>query len=250
MDKNPPKHALNWKGEPWDGSDGTKGAHPEFPVHRAGATTAPALSSEFENPQGVPLSAIIFGGRRAKTAPLVYQSCDWDHGVFVGSIMASETTAAATGAVGVVAPRPHGNAALLRLSHGRLLRALDRYGQEASTTTRPRSLMSTGSGPMTKASSSGRDSATICAYLMWILDRCEGKVDAQAAPIGWLPYAKDIDTEGLAIEDSVMDDLLSVDKRLWEAEIDGIEEFYAKFDRLPDKLRRELSKLRSRIESL
>ena len=86
--------------------------------------------------------------------------------------------------------------------------------------------------------------------LMWILDRCEGKVDAQAAPIGWLPYAKDIDTEGLAIEDSVMDDLLSVDKRLWEAEIDGIEEFYAKFDRLPDKLRRELSKLRSRIESL
>lgn len=77
LDKNPPKHALNWKGEPWDGSDGTKGAHPNSRF-TAPTLNCPALSSEFENPQGVPLSAIIFGGRRAKTAPLVYQSFDWD----------------------------------------------------------------------------------------------------------------------------------------------------------------------------
>ena len=85
---------------------------------------------------------------------------------------------------------------------------------------------------------------------MWILDRCDGKVDAQAAPIGWLPFAKDIDTEGLDMDDAVMEELLGVDKQLWEAEIDGIEEFYSKFDRLPDKLRRELDKLRSRIAGL
>jgi len=101
LDKNPPTDALNWKGEPWDPSDGSKGAHPNSRF-TAPAKNCPCVSSEFDNPQGVPISAIVFGGRRAKTAPLVYQSRSWDHGVFVGSIMASETTAAATGAVGVV----------------------------------------------------------------------------------------------------------------------------------------------------
>ena len=106
LDKNPPKHALNWKQEPWDGTTSTeKGAHPNSRF-TAPAQNCPCISKEFQNPNGVPLSAIIFGGRRAKTAPLVYQSRDWEHGVFVGSVMASETTAAATGAVGVVRRDP------------------------------------------------------------------------------------------------------------------------------------------------
>ncbi len=123
LDKNPPTGVNNWKGEPWDPSDGSKGAHPNSRF-TAPAINCPCISPEFENPQGVPISAIIFGGRRAKTAPLVYESRDWTHGVFVGSIMASETTAAASGAVGV------GHAPLLRLQHGRLLAALARHGQE------------------------------------------------------------------------------------------------------------------------
>ena len=105
MDKNPPKNALNWKGEKWDCESGEKGAHPNSRF-TAPAINCPCISSEFEAPKGVPLSAIVFGGRRAKTAPLVYQSRDWNGGVFVGSIMASETTAAATGAVGVVRRDP------------------------------------------------------------------------------------------------------------------------------------------------
>ncbi|HPU59298.1 MAG TPA: phosphoenolpyruvate carboxykinase (GTP), partial [Candidatus Avimonas sp.] len=105
LDNNPPKNALNWKGEKWDGSDGTKGAHPNSRF-TAPAKNCPCISPEFDSGKGVPIDAIVFGGRRAKTAPLVYQSRDWSHGVFVGSIMASETTAAATGAVGVVRRDP------------------------------------------------------------------------------------------------------------------------------------------------
>lgn len=105
MDKNPPVNAENWKGEKWDYRDGSKGAHPNSRF-TAPAVNCPCISPEFENPEGVRLSAIIFGGRRARTAPLVYQSFDWENGVFVGSAMASETTAAATGAVGVLRRDP------------------------------------------------------------------------------------------------------------------------------------------------
>ena len=106
LDKNPPEHAENWKGEPWNGKTSTeKGAHPNSRF-TAPAKNCPCISSEFENGAGVPISAIVFGGRRAQTTPLVYQSRDWNNGVFVGSIMASETTAAATGAVGVVRRDP------------------------------------------------------------------------------------------------------------------------------------------------
>ena len=108
LDKNPPKNAVDWKGNPWDDAAkaaGVKGAHPNSRF-TAPAKNCPCISKEFDNPKGVPLSAIVFGGRRAKTAPLVYQSKSWDNGVFVGSIMASETTAAATGAVGVVRRDP------------------------------------------------------------------------------------------------------------------------------------------------
>ena len=106
LDKNPPKNAVDWKGQPWDGSTATeKGAHPNSRF-TAPAVNCPCISDKFDDPQGVPISAIIFGGRRAKTAPLVYQARNWEHGVFVGSIMASETTAAAAGAVGVVRRDP------------------------------------------------------------------------------------------------------------------------------------------------
>ena len=106
LDKNPPENAIDWQGRPWNGKTSEeKGAHPNSRF-TAPAVNCPCISSEFENPAGVPISAIVFGGRRAKLAPLVYQSRSWNHGVFVGSIMASETTAAAAGAVGVVRRDP------------------------------------------------------------------------------------------------------------------------------------------------
>ena len=105
LDKNPPRNALDWTGKPWDPDSGVKGAHPNSRF-TAPAANCPCISPKWEDPEGVPLTAIIFGGRRAKTAPLVYQSRDWQNGVFVGSIMASETTAAASGKVGVVRRDP------------------------------------------------------------------------------------------------------------------------------------------------
>ena len=247
LDKNPPKHALNWKGEPWDGSDGTKGAHPNSRF-TAPTLNCPALSSEFENPQGVPLSAIIFGGRRAKTAPLVYQSFDWDHGVFLGSIMGSETTAAASGAVGVTRRDPMAMLPFCGYHMGDYFAHWISMGK--AMTNPPKIFNVNWFRTNDKGEFIWPGFGDNMRVLMWILDRCDGKVDAQAAPIGWLPFAKDIDTEGLDMDDAVMEELLGVDKQLWEAEIDGIEEFYSKFDRLPDKLRRELDKLRSRIAGL
>ena len=128
LDKHPPEHALDWRGNPWSPETAQgPAAHPNSRF-TAPAENCPCISPEFNNPHGVPISAIIFGGRRAKTAPLVYQSRNWQHGVFVGSIMASEKTAAADGRGGSDPAGPHGDAALLRLPHGRLLAALAGYG--------------------------------------------------------------------------------------------------------------------------
>ena len=161
LDKNPPKHALNWKGEPWDGSDGTKGAHPNSRF-TAPTLNCPALSSEFENPQGVPLSAIIFGGRRAKTAPLVYQSFDWDHGVFLGSIMGSETTAAASGAVGVTRRDPMAMLPFCGYHMGDYFAHWIDMGKRM--TNPPKIFNVNWFRTNDKGELSGRDSATICAY--------------------------------------------------------------------------------------
>ena len=151
MNDQPPHNAINWKGEKWDYTKydkadkiNTSCAHPNSRF-TAMATNCPCLSSEFNNPKGVPVTAIIFGGRRAKTAPLVYESRSWQHGAFVGSIMASETTAAAAGAIGVATTVRTG------------------WRWASAFRTLRRSSTSTGSAPMTRDTSSGPDSATICA---------------------------------------------------------------------------------------
>ena len=165
LDKNPPENAIDWQGRPWNGKTSEeKGAHPNSRF-TAPAVNCPCISSEFENPAGVPISAIVFGGRRAKLAPLVYQSRSWNHGVFVGSIMASETTAAAAGAVGVVRRDPM---AMLRSAATTWLitGSTGSISAQASTRIRlRRSSTSTGSVRTTTATSCGPASATTCACL-------------------------------------------------------------------------------------
>ncbi len=247
LDKNPPKNALNWKGEKWDGTDGTKGAHPNSRF-TAPATNCPSISAEFENPKGVPISAIIFGGRRAKTAPLVYQSFDWAHGVFVGSIMASETTAAATGATGVVR---HDPMAMLPFCGYHMGDYFGHWLEVGKNLSNPPKIFNVN---WFRTDDEGNfmwpgfgDNMRV---LEWILDRCNGKAEAVESPIGYLPKAEDINIEDLDITVDTVKDLLNIDKGLWTAEIEDIQKFYDRFDRLPETMNTELAALTVRIEKM
>ena len=246
LDKNPPKNAVNWKGEPWDGTDGTKGAHPNSRF-TAPAINCPCISPEFENGNGVPLSAIIFGGRRAKTAPLVYQSRSWNHGVFIGSIMASETTAAATGAVGVVRRDPMAMLPFCGYHMGdyfaHWIEMGKKLGDKAPKIFNVNWFRTDDEGHFIWPGFGDN-----MRVLMWILGRCDGEADAVETQIGYEPRPEDIETEGLGIDTDTIADLLKVDPELWKDEAKGIREFYAKFgDRLPQELLDELAGLESRL---
>ena len=246
LDKNPPKNALNWKGEKWDCTDGSKGAHPNSRF-TAPAINCPCISSEFNNPNGVPISAIIFGGRRAKTAPLVYQARDWQHGVFVGSTMASETTAAAAGAVGVVRRDPMAMLPFCGYNMGdywaHWLEMGKKLGDKAPKIFNVNWFRTDDEGHFIWPGFGDN-----MRVLNWIVDRCEGKADAVETPIGYEPKPEDIDVEGLDITTDTVRDLLSVDKNLWKEGVKGIKEFYAKFgDKLPQALESELVTLESNL---
>lgn len=245
MDKNPPINAVNWKGEKWDYKDGTKGAHPNSRF-TAPAINCPCISEEFENPNGVKLSAIIFGGRRAKTAPLVYQSFDWENGVFVGSAMASETTAAATGAVGVLRRDPMAMLPFCGYNMGDYFKHWLEIGKKYKNVPKIFNVN------WFRTDDDGHfiwpgfgDNIRV---LDWIIDRCEGKANAVETPIGYLPRPEDINIEGLNIDKETLAKLLTVDKEMWKAEAQDIEEHYKKFgDKLPTELRNQLNSLKERL---
>ncbi len=246
LDKNPPKNAVNWKGEPWDSEAGEKGAHPNSRF-TASAKNCPCLSSEFNNPQGVPITAIVFGGRRAKTAPLVYQSRNWNHGVFVGSVMASETTAAATGAVGVVRRDPMAMRPFTGYDMGDYFAHWIAMGKKIPN---PPKIFNVN---WFRTDDEGHfiwpgfgDNMRV---LMWILARCRGEVDAVETPIGYVPKAEDINIEGLDIDLDTVKGLLEVDKDLWRAEAEGIDEFYKSIgNRVPKELWDEYENLKNNLK--
>jgi phosphoenolpyruvate carboxykinase (GTP) len=246
MDKNPPQNAQNWKGEPWDPTDGSKGAHPNSRF-TAPAKNCPCISPEFDNPQGVPISAIIFGGRRAKTAPLVYQSRDWAHGVFVGSVMASEKTAAAEGQVGELRRDPM---AMIPFCGYHMADYWQHWLDMEKKLTNPPKIFNVN---WFRTDEEGNflwpgfgDNLRV---LEWIMKRCFDKIDAQQSPIGYLPKAEDIDLTGLdEVSRETLRGLLTVDKELWKEEAAGIRTFYAKFgDKLPQSLRDSLDTLEKNL---
>ena len=251
LNDNPPSNAIDWRGNKWDISmynkndKSTCGAHPNSRF-TAKATNCPCLSSEFNNPKGVPISAIVFGGRRAKTAPLVYQSTSWQNGTFVGSIMASETTAAASGAVGVVRRDPMAMRPFAGYDMG------DYFGhwlEMGKNIPNPPKIFHVN---WFRTDADGHfiwpgfgDNMRV---LLWILARCEGKVDARETAIGYVPYAKDINIEGLDITEDTVNELLSVDNEAWLADVENIKEFYDMIGgTVPCELREELSALKARL---
>ena len=250
LDDNPPKNALDWLGNPWDGTTSDKkGAHPNSRF-TAPAQNCPALSPEFENPNGVPISAFVFGGRRAKLAPLVYQAKDWNTGVFVGSAMASETTAAAMGAVGVVRRDPMAMLPFCGYNMADYFRHWIEIGKTLDPDKAPKIFNVNWFRKDDEGNFLWPGFGENLRVLDWIIDRCEGKVDAVETPIGYVPYAKDINLEG--IEDEVsyetLEEILKVDKALWREEAKAIEEFYMQFgDRLPKELWDALNNLKAAV---
>ncbi len=253
LNDNPPKNALNWRGEKWDYTKydkndkvGTSGAHPNSRF-TAVAENCPCISSEFNNPKGVPISAIIFGGRRAKTAPLVYQSRDWQHGTFVGSIMASETTAAAAGAVGVVRRDPMAMRPFVGYDMGDYFAHWLEMGKKIPN---PPKIFHVN---WFRTDDEGHfiwpGFGENMRVLMWILARCEGKVDAVETAIGYLPKPEDINIEGLDLDLNVMKELLTVDHDAWLSDVENIKDFYKQVgDRVPQELYDELAMLETNLK--
>lgn len=253
LDKNPPKKAIDWKGNPWtpgmtdEKGNVIKGAHPNSRF-TSPAKNCPCISPEFESRKGVPISAIIFGGRRAKAAPLVYEARDWKHGVFVGSIMASETTAAASGAVGVVRHDPMAMLPFCGYHMGDYFKHWLDMGRK--TKVKPKIFNVNWFRTDDEGNFIWPGFGDNMRVLEWILARCEDAVEAVESPIGLLPKPEDINIDGLDLTREQLAGLLDVDNKTWQAEVKGIEKFYAKFgDRLPAALNTELKKLKANLKA-
>ena len=253
LDNNPPHNAINWKGEKWDYTKydkndkiNTSGAHPNSRF-TAKATNCPCLSSEFNSLKGVPLSAIIFGGRRAKTAPLVYESRNWQHGTFVGSIMASETTAAAAGAIGVVRRDPMAMRPFVGYNMGDYFQHWLDMGKKIPNA--PKIFHVNWFRTDAEGHFIWPGFGDNLRVVLWILARCEGKVDAVETPIGYVPKPEDINIEGLdGVTIDTIKDLLSIDTQSWLDDVKNIEDFYAQVgSHVPHELYEELDELKGRL---
>ena len=247
LDKNPPVNAEEWKGAKVNGveytAEGNKLAHPNS---RFTAPTAncPCLSSEFENPAGVPISAIIFGGRRPDTVPLVYQSRDWNNGVFIGSITGSETTAAAAGAVGVVRRDPMAMLPFCGYHMGDYFKHWIEMGEMLGDKA-PKIFNVNWFRVDDEGHFIWPGFGDNLRVLEWIIKRCENEVDAKETAIGFVPNADDINLEGLDFSKEQLENILAVDNAKWAKEAAGVEEFYTKFgDKLPAELKEQLAILK------
>jgi phosphoenolpyruvate carboxykinase (GTP) len=242
-DRTPPAGLVDWQGKPWDGTG--KAAHPNSRF-TAAARQCPSMSPRWEDPQGVPLSAIVFGGRRARVAPLVFQSRDWEHGVFVGATMGSETTAAATGAVGVVRRDPMAMLPFCGYNMGDYFGHWLRMGKAVS---RPPAVFHVN---WFRQDAAGRfvwpGFGENLRVLLWLIERAKGKGAATETPIGLVPTEEAIDWSGLPLAPAQRQELLAVDRGEWAAEVPEIRAFFARFGRrLPGVLERSLSTLEQEL---
>ena len=241
LTREAPEHLIDWTGKPW--KRGQKAAHPNSRF-TSPAVNCPCISPEFNSKTGVPLSAIIFGGRRSSTTPLVYQAFDWNHGVFVGSAMSSETTAAATGATGVLRHDPMAMKPFTGYHMGDYFAHWIEMGKKASNPPKifnvnwfrqdeEGNFMWPGFGDNMRV-------------LEWILKRCDGAIGADETPIGYVPKAEDIDISGLDYDISenrkfdigALKEILAVDKQKWLNEAEEIESYYREVikSRIPGEL--------------
>jgi len=247
MTEEPPASLTDWRGQPWTPEVGTPAAHPNARFTTPAAQD-PAIAPEWEDPAGVPISAILFGGRRASVVPLVFQSFSWDHGVFLGSIMASETTAAAAGAVGNLRRDPF---AMLPFC-GYNMADYFAHWLDIGQGTDPEKLPKIFYVNWFRKDADGRwlwpGYGENSRVLEWVFERVAGRGEAEETPIGFVPTPSSINTEGLAVSEADMAILLTVDPEEWREEVPSIREHFAQFgDRLPDALSAAVDDLERRL---
>jgi phosphoenolpyruvate carboxykinase (GTP) len=242
-----PAGMIDWKGEKWTPSKGAA-AQPNS-RYTVPAKQSPSISKRFEDPEGVPISAFIFGGRRTKVAPLVFESFDWPHGVFVGATMASETTAAATGAVGVTRRDPMAMLPFCGYNMADYFRHWLEMGKRAAKPPKIFHVNWFRKGEDGKFLWPGYGENV--RVLKWMLERIEDRAKAAETPIGFVPAPGSLTLDGLSISTDAMKQLLQVDSQAWVEEQEGIGKFFEKFGkRLPEELANEQEKLGQRLQQV
>jgi phosphoenolpyruvate carboxykinase (GTP) len=247
MTPEPPAHLTDWKRQDWTPEKGSPAAHPNARFTTP-AAQCPSIASEWDDPKGVPISAILFGGRRSSVVPLIHESFSWQHGVFLGSIMASETTAAAAGAVGRLRRDPFAMLPFCGYNMADYLGHWLDIGRSTDAGKLPKLYYVNWFRKSPDGKFLWPGFGENSRVLKWVFERICGGGDAVETPIGMLPTAHAIDTDGLAVADDDMAELLRVDVEEWRAEIPSIEEHYDNLgERLPGELRDELSGLEKRL---
>jgi phosphoenolpyruvate carboxykinase (GTP) len=249
LTREPPAHCTDWLGNDWTPASEKPAAHPNSRF-TAPLSQVPSVAPEWEDPNGVPISAILFGGRRATTIPLVTEAFDWQHGVFLGSIMGSETTAAAAGAVGNLRRDPFAMLPFCGYNMADYFGHWLEIGASADAAKLPRlfyvNWFRKGADGKFLWPGFGENSRV----LAWVFDRCGGKAEAVETAIGRLPAPGALPTEGLDVPAAAMQEMLSVDEDAWRTEVPLIEEHYSIFgERLPNELTDELEELQKRLSN-
>jgi phosphoenolpyruvate carboxykinase (GTP) len=249
MTKHPPAHAINWLGHSWTPQSGEKAAHlnSRFTVP---ALQCPVIDSAWEDPKGVPISAILFGGRRATTVPLVCEAFDWQHGTFLGATVSSETTAAAAGKMGQLRHDPFAMLPFCGYHMGDYFGHWINLGKMHAASQLPRiysvNWFKKGKNGEYLWPGFGENSRV----LKWIFERTSGSSRAVKTPIGFLPEDRAIDTQGLQISSEAMHELFEVDRVQWLQEAEEISQYFTLFGRhLPSELRAEVDRLKQRLQA-
>jgi phosphoenolpyruvate carboxykinase (GTP) len=250
MTENPPASATDWRGDQWTPEADTPAAHPNARF-TAPASQCPSIAPEWQDPKGVPISAILFGGRRRTTVPLVSQAFDWEHGVFMGSAAGSETTAANLSKTGVLRHDPFAMLPFCGYNMGDYFEHWLQLGASADADRLPKIFFVN----WFRRAEDGRflwpGFGENSRVLKWAFERVTGRAEAQETAIGYLPTSDDLDTEGLEVAPEDLAALLAVDVEGWRAAIPQIEQHYAQFgERLPDQLRDELASLEKRLAAM
>jgi phosphoenolpyruvate carboxykinase (GTP) len=244
---DPPAHLVDWQGEDWTPAAATPAAHPNSRF-TAPLSQVPSIAPEWEDPAGVPISAILFGGRRRGTVPLVTEAFDWRHGVFLGSIMGSETTAAAAGAVGNLRRDPFAMLPFCGYHMGDYFAHWLEIGESADADKLPRLFYVNWFRKDADGKFLWPGYGENSRVLAWVFERCAGRADATDTPIGRLPAPGALPVDGLDLAAGALDELLGVSADDWRAELPHLEDHYATFgDRLPPELRAELDALERRL---